>query len=66
MVVLRMNELMVKNNISRYKLQQVTNWNYKRINSLYFSKMKYLTVDEIDVLCKLFDCDVDDLICVKK
>ena len=47
MIKINIDILMEKKNISRYKLQQLTNWNYKRINALYFSKVKYLTLEEI-------------------
>ena len=55
-----------KKNISRYKLQQLTNWNYKRINALYFSKVKYLTLEEIETLCNILGCNFNELITMKE
>ena len=66
MVKINLEKLMKNKNISRYKLQQLTNWNYKRINSIYFSKVAYLTLEEMQMLCYIFDCTIDELITVKK
>jgi DNA-binding Xre family transcriptional regulator len=62
MIYIAVKELMQKSNISRYRLQQLTNWNYRRINALYFSTVKNLTLEEIEVLCDILNCDVNDLI----
>ena len=62
MIKINVADLLNKQNISRYKLQQLTNWNYKRINALYFSKAKQLTLEEIETLCNLLKCSVDELI----
>ncbi len=66
MIKINIDVLMKKKNISRYKLQQLTNWNYKRINALYFSKVKYLTLVEIETLCKLLECTFNELIKMKE
>lgn len=57
---------MSKKNISRYKLQQRTNWNYKRINALYFSRVKYITLEEIEKLSNILDCNIQDIISIDK
>ena len=66
MVEITIQDLMSKRDISRYKLQQLTNWNYKRINALYFSKVKHITLEEIEKLCTILDCNVQDIVSVKK
>lgn len=66
MVSITIKDLMKENNISRYRLQQLTNWNYKRINALYFSKVKHITLEEIEKLCEILKCDVKDIIKCKK
>lgn len=57
---------MSEKNISRYKLQQLTNWNYKRINALYFSRVKYITLEEIEKLSNILDCDIQDIVSIDK
>ena len=55
MIQITIQKLMKDNNISRYKLQQLTNWNYKRINAIYFSEVKQLTLEEMEKLCSIFN-----------
>lgn len=62
MIKITIQELMDKKDISRYKLQQLTNWNYKRINALYFSKVKHITLEEIETLCNILNCNIEDII----
>ena len=66
MIIFKIKELMEKNNISRYKLQQLTNWNYKRINAYYFNKVISINVKELDTLCEIFECELPELIQRKK
>lgn len=66
MVKITIKDLMAERNISRYRLQQLTNWNLKRINNLYFSKIKHITLEEIEKLCSILNCDVKDIISIEK
>ncbi len=62
MLKLAISNEMKKKNISRYKLQKITNWNYKRINALYRNEMKYVSLEELDTLIKILECNVQDII----
>ena len=62
MIVFKIRELLEKKAITRYKLQKITNWNYKRINAFYFGRVKNISVEEIDKLCEVLECDISDLI----
>ncbi len=62
MLKLSISNEMRKKNISRYKLQQITNWNYKRINALYFNRIKYISLEELDTLINIFQCKIQDII----
>jgi len=66
MVNITIKDLMSEKNISRYKLQQLTNWNYKRINALYFSRVKYITLEEIEKLSNILNCDIQDIVSIDK
>ena len=66
MVNITIKDLMSEKNISRYKLQQLTNWNYKRINALYFSRVKYITLEEIEKLSNILNCDIQDIVSIYK
>lgn len=62
MIILNVRKLMEKQNISRYRLQKLTNWNYKRINAYFFNKVININVNELEILCDIFDCDLPELI----
>ena len=66
MIIFKVKELMKEQNISRYRLQKLTNWNYKRINAYFFGKVININVEEIEKLCDIFNCDISDLIERKK
>lgn len=66
MIKFKIKELLEKNNMSRYKLQQYTNLSYRRINDYYFSRVEFIKVEELEELCKLFNCNVQDIIEFKK
>ena len=58
----KIKEQLEKNQISRYKLQQLTNWNYKRINAFYKGTVIEIKVEELEIFCKIFKCKIEDLI----
>lgn len=58
----KIKEQLDKNQISRYKLQQLTNWNYKRINAFYKGTVIEIKVEELEVMGKIFKCKIGDLI----
>lgn len=66
MVKITIQNLLKENNISRYKLQQLTNWNYKRINALYFSNVKHITLEEIEKLCTILNCNIENIVKIQK
>ena len=66
MIIFKIKDLMKEQNISRYRLQKLTNWNYKRINSYFFGRVININVEEIEKLCDIFNCDIKDIIELKK
>ncbi len=62
MVKFKIKNLLEQNHISRYKFQKLTQWNQKRINAFYFGTALTITVTELEVMCKLFNCKIQDLI----
>lgn len=58
----KIKEQLERNQMSRYKLQKLTNWNYKRINTFYKGKVVEIKVEELEVLCKILNCKIEDLI----
>lgn len=66
MIVFKIKELLEKNKMSRYKLRQYTNFSYERVNDYYFNRVKAIKVEELEMLCKLFKCNVQDIVEFKK
>ncbi len=66
MVVFKIKELLEQHKMSRYKLRQYTNLSYDRVNDYYFSRVKAIKVEEIEELCQLFNCDIQDIVEYKK
>lgn len=62
MIKFKIKELLEKNKMSRYKLQQYSNLSYRRINDYYFNRVEFIKVQELEELCKLFNCEIQDII----
>ena len=41
-------------------------WNYKRVNDFYFGRAKEIKTTEIEQMCELFNCKIEDLFTYKK
>ena len=66
MVIFKVKNLLEKNKMSRYKMRKYTGFSYTRVNDYYFGRVKDIKVSEIDILCKLFKCKIEDIIEYKK
>lgn len=66
MVIFKIKEMLQKHNMSRYKLRQYTSLSYDRVNDYYFSRVKAIKTEELQQLCDLFNCNIQDLIEVKR
>lgn len=62
MIKIKVKELMERDGITRYRLQKLTNWNFKRINSYYFDKVIEFNIKELDQLCDIFKCQISDIL----
>ena len=62
MIVLKLNQILKEKNISRCKLQFLTNINYPRINQLYKNTAKNISFEELDILTTALDCSISDLL----
>lgn len=66
MINFKIKELLEKNKISRYKLEQYTDLSYRRINDYYFNRVEFIKVEELEQLCELFNCNIQDIVEYKK
>lgn len=62
MVQLKLKEILKEKNMSRYRLQLLTNLNYPRINQLYKNTAKNISFEELDILSTVLNCSISDLI----
>ena len=66
MIKFKVKELLEKQKLSRYKLRQYTSLSYERVNDYYFGRVKAIKVEEIEELCELFNCNIQDIVEYKK
>ena len=62
MLIFKIKELLEKNNMSRYKMRYYTNFSYERVNDYYFGRVKAIKPEELEILCKVFKCNINDII----
>ena len=62
MMYFKIKELLEQNKMSRYKLEQYTSLSYRRINDYYFNRVEFIKVEELDELCRLFNCNTQDIV----
>ncbi|MBO5142911.1 MAG: helix-turn-helix transcriptional regulator [Clostridia bacterium] len=64
MIIFKIKEMLEKDTEikTRYALQKVTGWHYRRVDNYYKNRVVKIKKEEIDVMCKLFKCKVSDLI----
>ena len=66
MLVFKVKELLERQNMSRYKLRQYTNLSYERVNDYYFGRVKAMKTEELEELCNVFNCNIQDIVEYKK
>ena len=66
MIKFKIKELLEKHKMSRYKLIQYSNLSYERVNDYYFGRVKAIKVEELEELCNLFHCNIQDLVAFEK
>ena len=62
MIVFHIKELLQKHKMSRYKLEKYSKLSYERVNDYYFSRVKAIKVEELEELCNLFNCNIQDIV----
>ena len=62
MINFKLDKLLKKKKLSRYKLEQYTGISLRRINNYFFGDAKTLKVEELDILCKVLECNITDIV----
>ena len=66
MVVLKLKELMLKENIGQRELSRITGIRQGTISDYCNNNFKLINKEHIDTLCLYFNCNVSDLMTVEK
>ncbi len=66
MIEFKVKEILEQQKLSRYKLEQYTSLSYERVNDYYFGRVKSIKVSELEELCNLFNCNIQDIVEFKK
>lgn len=66
MIKIKLKELLEKKKMSRYRMNKITGWNDKRLKALSNSDVKQITIEELEKMCEIFECDIPDILEVKK
>lgn len=66
MIQIKLKEILEKNKISRYKLEQYTDLSYRRINDYYFNRVEFIKIEELEQLCEVLECNIQDILEYKK
>lgn len=61
-IKIKVSELLGKNKMTQKDLSEITGIRPATISSLYHETIKRIEIDQIDALCKAFNCAVSDLI----
>lgn len=66
MLYFRINELLKKNKKSKYWFIKNMEGGYQSLSRLMDNKTKAIRFDTVEKMCNLFDCEIGELIEIKK
>ena len=58
---IKVSDLMGKNKMSMKQLSNITGIRPNTITKLYYEETKRIEIEQIEALCRAFNCDVKDL-----
>lgn len=61
-----LSELLGKRKISQAELSRKTEIRANTINELYCELVERINLDHIEKICKVLDCDIEDLLKIEK
>ena len=66
MIRIKLSELLGKHKMTQKALSDLTGIRQATISKMYYEETKRIEIDQIDKLCKAFDCRVEDLLEYRK
>lgn len=65
-IVFKLQEVLDKNNITKYKLSRITNIRYDTICNYCKSNVTLINVEYLKIFCNVLNCNIEDIIEYKK
>lgn len=65
-IVFKLQEVLDKNNITKYKLSRITNIRYDTICNYCKGNVTLINIEYLKILCNTLNCDVSDVLEYKK
>jgi len=61
MIKIKLSDLLGKHKMTQKALADITGIRPATISKMYYEEIKRIEIDQMNELCKAFDCDVKDL-----
>lgn len=65
-VIFKLENVLKKNNITKYRLSRITNIRYDTICNYCKGKVTLINIEYLKIFCNILDCNIDDIIEYKK
>lgn len=65
-IVFKLQEVLDKNRITKYKLSRITNIRYDTICNYCKGNVTLINAEYLKIFCNVLDCNIDDIIEYKK
>ena len=62
MIKIRLSDMLGKHKMTQKALSELTGIRPATISKMYYEEIKRIEIDQINRLCKIFDCSVGDLL----
>lgn len=61
-IIFKLQDILKKRNITRYKLSKITNIRYDTICNYCKGNVTLLNIEYLKIFCSVLDCNVEDII----
>ena len=62
MIKIKLSDMLGKHKMTQKALSELTGIRPATISKMYYEEIKRIEIDQINRLCKIFDCSVGDLL----
>lgn len=65
-VIFKLEEVLKKNNITKYRLSRITNIRYDTICNYCKGNVTLINIEYLKIFCNVLNCNIDDIMEYKK